>query len=467
MLVFFILLYIIATLAIGFWASKRIKTASDFMIAGRNLSTAFVGVTMFATWFGSRQVMGNPGHFAEEGLIALVTLILPGIFCLLIVATFYARRLYRMNIVTVGDFFRIRFTRKMDTVVSIITVFSFPPWIAAQFVALAFLFQGVFGLPVQYGILVGAAIVVIYTYIGGMWAVSYTDMLQSLLILVGLVFLLISVLSQTGGISPLFADKPDSFYKLLPESSLEAWSAYMAVILAFLIGAIPVQEIYQRVFSARTEDAAVKGLYLAALIGGIMPLLPMLIALGGAHLHPELMATEHGQNLIPEMVSSYASLPIQILFYGALISAILSTCSGAMLAPATVIADNLLKPNMPNLSDKRLLLWTRISVILVAIISCLFAYNDSDIVGLVVATLSLVLVCIFAPFTFGLFWSKSSVFGAWTAIIAGGLTWLSCYLSGTVIDPTIYGTAVSCLGMILGSLLRPDSTTATNSNQSL
>ena len=152
------------------------------------------------------------------------------------------------------------------------------------------------------------------------------------------------------------------------------------------------------------------------------------------------------------------SVPVQILFYGAMISAILSTSSGAMLAPATVIGENLIKPYTANLSDKRLLLYTRLSVILVAAISCYFAFDDSDIVGLVAASLSLILVCLFAPFTFGLFWKKASIIGAWAAIVIGGLTWFFCYLSETRIDPTIYGFAISCLSMIIGSILFPNKT---------
>jgi Na+/proline symporter len=162
------------------------------------------------------------------------------------------------------------------------------------------------------------------------------------------------------------------------------------------------------------------------------------------------------QDIVPSVVNKMTGLPVQILFYGAIISAILSTSSGAMLAPATVIGENLIKPYATNLSDKRLLLYTRLSVILVALISCYFALDDSDIVGLVAASLSLILVCLFAPFTFGLLWKKASVAGAWAAMTIGGLTWLFCYIYETRIDPIIYGTAISCLSMIIGSMLYPD-----------
>lgn len=451
-------LYIAVTLAIGFWASKRVITSTDFTLAGKSLSTSIVGVTIFATWFGSSYVMGNPSYFVTNGISSFVALIVSGFICLLLVGYFYAKKLYEMNFVTLGDFFSLRFNKKLESAVSVILVLAYPHWIAAQFVALAYLFQSVLGIQVDYGILLGASIVVLYTYIGGMWAVSYTDMLQSILIVIGLLFLLVDILDQTGGITPLFADKPTSFFSPFPEEGLDNWSEYIATILAVMLGAIPAQEVYQRVFSAKSVKAAVRGTYLAAFLMLFIASVPMLIALGAIHLHPELLESDDGQSIIPTMVSQNAGMPLQVLFYGALISAILSTSSGAMLAPATVIGENLIKPNLSNMTDKKLLLYTRLSVILVAMVSCYFAYSELDIVELVVASLAPLLVCIFAPFTFGLYWKKASVFGAWSAIILGGMVWLLCSLFETRIDATIYGLIVSCLAMVLGSLLRPDET---------
>jgi SSS family transporter len=444
------------TLGIGFWASRRIKTSNDFTLAGKSLSTSFVGVTLFATWFGSTQIMGNPGHFVADGFTAFFNLILAPGLCLLVVGIFFARKLYRMNIVTVGDFFKLRYNKSLEVASSILMVVSYPHWIAAQFVALAYLFNAIIGIPLDYGIFLGAVIVIVYTYIGGMWAVSYTDMIQSIMILLGLGILLYEVLQQAGGIAPLFEDRQGEFYTFLPRGGLDSWSEYIALFLAFAVGPIPVQEIYQRVFSARNERAARNGLFLGAFLMVTIPSVPLLIGLGGTQLYPELMDSGDGQEIIPTLVMMFTSTPVQILFYGAMISAILSTSSGAMLAPATVIGENLIKPYARGISDRRLLLYTRLSVVVVAAVSCYFAFSDIDIVGLVAASLSLILVCLFAPFTFGLFWKRSSATGAWAAIILGGVTWFVCFLTETRIDPTIYGFVVSCLAMFAVSLMVPD-----------
>ena len=456
MITFFIITYLLLTLGIGFWASKKIKTSGDFALAGKSLSTSIVGVTLFATWFGSSQIMGNPGYFIVDGFSSYITLTLSGGICLFIVGQFYSRKLYRMNIVTINDFFRIKYNKKLEVASSVLMVFAYPHWIAAQFVALAYLFNAIMGIPFNYGILIGAAIVVFYTYIGGMWAVAYTDMVQSVMILLGLIILLFEVLNETGGVVPIFENQPIEFFNIFPQGGLDAWSEYIALLLAFVAGAIPVQEIYQRVFSSKNEKTARNGLFLGAVLMIIIPSIPLIIGLGGVYLNPELLSNGNSQDIIPSLVKVMTSVPVQILFYGAMISAILSTSSGAMLAPATIIGENLIKPYTTNLSDKYLLLYTRLSVILVAAISCYFAFDDSDIVGLVAASLSLILVCLFAPFTFGLFWKKASIIGAWSAIIIGGLTWFFCYIYETRIDSTIYGFVISCLSMIIGSILHPD-----------
>ncbi|NJO91689.1 MAG: sodium:solute symporter [Chloroflexia bacterium] len=422
----------------------------------KSLSSPFVGVTLFATWFGSNHIMGNPEYFVTNGFSSFFSLVISGGIALFTVGYFYAKRLYRLNIVTVGDFFKTRFNQKIDFVVSVILVLAYPLWIASQFVALGYLFQNVLGVTFSTGVLISAILVIVYTYIGGMWAVSYTDMVQSILILLGLIFILIVSLNQLDNTSLLFQNKPNSFFSILPQNNVAAWSEYIAVILALYLGSIPGQEIYQRVFSAKSEKAAVNGLYLAAFLIVVIPIIPAMIALIATTIHPDLITASVEQNIIATYVLNYTSLPIQILFYGALISAILSTASGALLAPATIISENIIRSQRPKIKDKHLLFITRISVILIAFVAVYFAFRNTNIVGLLVASLNLILVCIFAPMTFGLFWSRSSTFGAWSAIVVGGLIWLVCIVLKTTLDPIIYGTPASCLAMILGSLITPD-----------
>ena len=456
MLVASIVLYIALTLAVGFWASKRVKTTNDFTLAGKSLSAFLVGITIFATWFGPELIMGVPGLFVEEGVMGIITDQFGSLLCLILVGVFFARKLYRLNIITISDFFKMRFGKSVELVTSLIYVYTYFFWIAAQFVALAYLFHAMLGVSIPNGIFLGAAIVVVYTYIGGMWAVTFTDLIQSVLIIIGLVLVLINILSETGGILPILRDTPAGFYRFIPEPGFYNWTDYIAMWMAFGMGAIPTQEIYQRVFSAKSGMAGQGGVFLSGLMIFVIGALPLIIGLGAAQLHPAFLGDDHGQSLIPSMVSQYNSLPVQMLFFGALISAILSTSSGAMLSPATIVGENLLRPYIKNMKDSQLLLYTRVSVVIIALISSGFALGDSNIHGLVVTSVVLLLVCLFAPLCFGLYWKKASKFGAWMSIVVGFLVWLIADLLDSRVNSTIYGTLASCAAMIIGSLLRPD-----------
>ena len=113
MLVVFIPIYIVITLAVGFYAFRRIKTSSDFTLAGKSLSTLLVGVTIFATWFSSMNVTASPGLFAEESFVVLIPYIVAGPLCLLFIGHFFAKKLYEMDLVTISDFFSIRYNKQV------------------------------------------------------------------------------------------------------------------------------------------------------------------------------------------------------------------------------------------------------------------------------------------------------------------------------------------------------------------
>ena len=164
MVAYSISIYVAFTLAIGFWASKRIKTTTDYTLAGKSLSTVLVGVTIFATWFGPELIMGVPGRFVELGVMGIITDQFGNLLCLLLIGIFYVGKLYRMEIVTLSDYFKIRFNPSLELASSLIFVFTYFFWIASQFVALAYLFQSVMGISITSGIVLGAAVVVAYTY---------------------------------------------------------------------------------------------------------------------------------------------------------------------------------------------------------------------------------------------------------------------------------------------------------------
>lgn len=456
MLSLFIGLYLCLTVLIGFWAARRVKTSEDYMIAGKNLPAFMVGITIFSTWFGSEMIMGVPAYFVTQGVQGLIVDALGGMACLFIIAFFFVKPVYRLNILTVNDFFRLRYSKRIEAVTSVIMIFSYFSWVASQLLALAYIFQSLYHWPVQSGVLIAAGIVVLYTYVGGMWAVSMTDLIQGIVMILGLSYILILLNHRSDGIFSILPSQPEGFFKITPESGVKNWSDYIFKWMAFGVGGIVSQEIYQRVLAARTGKKAKAGVFLSGVLMFTVGLLPSLIGLIIHDLYPELIQRNEGQNLLTDMVTGYLSIPVQIVFFGALISAILSTSSGAVLAPATVVAENLVKSNRTRLTDKQLLLTTRVSVIIMAAISCAYTFFNNSIHELVVNSVTLITTSMTIPFILGIYWSKSSLLGAWMGILGGGLVWFGCYLADTQIEPTILGFLASFVLMLLGSLLSPD-----------
>lgn len=456
MLLAFIILYLAITLLIGWWASRRVHSTADFVVAGKNLPTPILAAGLFATWFGSETVMGAPSSFIEDGLLGVMEDPFGAAMCLILVGLIYARPLYRLNILTFNDFYRMRFNRTAEIVSAIFMVPSYFGWIAAQLVALAIVMKSLVGLPIFYGILLCTIITVIYTYIGGMWAVSITDFVQTIMIVVGLVILTWIMYQRVGGWQGIEKNVPKDFFRFLPHSGWNHWIEYLAAWMTIGLGSIPQQDVFQRVMSARNANIAVR----AAIIGGVMYLtigfMPLLIGLCGRILYPEMLQGDP-QMILPEMVLAHGSLALQILFFGALLSAILSTTSGAMLAPATVLGENLIRPFLKNPTDNMMLNIMRWSVVAVAICAAIMANLNANIYELVGDSSALSLVSLFVPLTAGLFWKRASCVGAIASMLVGMATWIVCeYILRLEIPSLIPGLVTSTLAMVLGSLIWRD-----------
>jgi SSS family transporter len=451
MLLAFIGGYLLLTLLIGWWASRRVHSAADFVVAGRNLPMIVAASALFATWFGSETIMGASSEFVEHGLIGVIEDPFGAALCLILVGAFFARPLYRLNILTFNDFFRLRFSKRAEFISAVFMVPSYFGWIAAQLVAMAIILNVVAGLTMFQGIAVCTIVVVIYTYIGGMWAVSITDFVQTIMIVAGLLWLAISLTGEVGGVKKVVDSVPDGFFRFWPERDFHSIVHYIAAWITIGLGSIPQQDVFQRVMAARSAKTAVQSSYLAGFMYLTIGFLPLFIGLCGKLLYPELQSGDT-QMVLPYMVLEHSSMGLQIMFFGALLSAILSTTSGAVLAPATVIGENLIKPRFPDMGDKRLLHVMRLSVVGVAVCSAIMAITSQNIYELVAQSSALSLVSLFVPLVAGLYWKRANNSGALLAIVGGMATWIACELIGTEVPSLIYGGLASALGMVVGSL---------------
>lgn len=446
----------------GYWASKFVKNTSDYVIAGRRMPLVVVASGLFATWFGSETVMGASTAFLENGVMGIIEDPFGAALCLFFVGIFMARPLYKLNLYSFSDYFRNRFSTTTEMFSAIMMVPSYLGWIGAQLIALASILNVITGLPIWIGILICATVVMLYTYIGGMWAVSVTDFVQTIIIIVGMLVVMFSALDKVGGISVIMAQTEPKTFQFLPEPHFKDIITYIAAWITVGLGSVPQQDVFMRVMSAKDERTAVWGSYLSGFMYLTVGLIPIVIALCGKFLMPEVAHspdTKVREQLIPQMVLQQDSFFIQAMFFGALLSAIMSTASGAILAPATVIGENIIKARFKNMTDRQLLMSMRLSVVGVTVASVFFSFLGKNIYELVRQSSEISLVSLFVPLIAGLYWKKANARGALHSMLWGMGIWLASevYQHYFIINEAerypsiVWGLLASILAMIIFS----------------
>ncbi len=456
-LLIFVIVYLLVTLLIGWWAARRVKNTQDYVIAGRKMPRFVAACALFATWYGSETVMGAPAKFSEEGLQGVIEDPFGSSLCLILVGLFFARPLYRLNILTLVDFFKLRFSRRTETIAAIFIVPSYFGWIAAQMVAMALILNVLIGVDLPWGILICLVVVVFYTYIGGMWSISVTDFVQTIMIVIGMIAVAVLLANEAGGVQKVMEKAPANAFQFFPNRDLQSILTYFAAWITIGLGSIPQQDVFQRVMSAKSEKSAVGASLLSGFMYLTIGMIPLFITLCGHALYADF-GDDDPQKMIPLMVLRHTSTFMQILFFGALLSAILSTTSGAILAPATIIGENLIKPIYRKMSDAMLLRTMRFSVVGVAVCSAVMATTNSNIYELVSDSSVLSLVSLFVPLTAGLYWKRASEIGSLLSILGGMGGWIVGEILETTTPTLLFGLGSSIAFMVLGSLLVPDKT---------
>ncbi|MBD9426749.1 sodium:solute symporter family protein [Pseudomonas sp. PDM15] len=463
MLIWFVALYLLVTVGIGFYAATRVKNSKDFAAGGRSMGFPIVAAMVFATWFGSEAVLGIPATFIEEGFAGIIEDPFGSFGCLMLVGLIIARPLYRMNLLTIGDYFKKRYGSNVELIVSLVIVFSYLGWIAAQLTALGVVFNVISdgAISTTQGMLLGTFIVLLYTLFGGMWSVALTDFFQMLIIVAGLIYLTWLIGDMAGG-ADVVIGKAASEGKFTFMHSFEPKDivAFIGAAVTLMLGSIPQQDVYARVMSAKTENIAARASMFGAAFYLCFCMLPIFLAYAASIIDPQMVKrwlAEDAQMILPHLILEKTPLFAQIMFFGALLSAIMSTASGTLLAPSVTFTENVLKRFVPVMNDKQFLLAMRISIVVCAAATLTFAmYSDASIYEMVGNAYKVTLVAAVVPLFAGLFWKRATTQGALLAIVAGLSSWL--YLEYSLTDeafwpPQLAGLLFSLGAMIVGSLL--------------
>lgn len=461
--------YWIISVAIGLYAGTKVHTSKDFAIAGRHLPMQVVVATVFATWFGSETVLGIPAVFLKEGLHGVVADPFGASLCLILVGLLFAAPLYRMNLLTIGDFYRKRYGHSAETLTSIAIVISYLGWVGAQITALGLVFNVLSAGEISKitGMWIGSGTILIYTLFGGMWAVAITDFIQMIVIVVGMLFIGNEISGQLGGVGMVIEHaRQAGKFDFWPTLDAKEIIGFFAAWITMMLGSMPQQDVFQRVQSAKTIKIAVWGTVLGGMMYFLFAFVPMFLAYSATMIDPEMvkgLIDEDPQMILPTLVLQHSPLIAQVMFFGALLSAIKSCASATLLAPSVTFTENIIKPilikrlNGGRLADQVLLNYMRIVTLSFTLLVTLYAVNsEASIFSMVEDAYQVTLVMAFVPLACGVYWKRATNQGALLSIFFGLTTWLSILIAGPedpFIPAQLAGVIASGLGMLIGSLL--------------
>jgi Na+/proline symporter len=457
--------YLLVTIAIGLWAAQRVHNAKDYVVAGRSLPLYMNTATVFATWFGAETVLSVSVEFARSGLGGIVADPFGSSMCLVIVALVFARAFYRMDLLTIGDFYRRRYGRSMELGTSVVIAISYLGWTAAQLTALGLAFSVLTGgaVTLHNGIIISAAVVLAYTIWGGMWSVAMTDLFQSAMIILGVTAIAWVVGDMAGGHAKVIAAAAEAGrFEFWPKGGAKEWLAFATAFVTLAVGSIPQQDIFQRVTSARNEKTAVRGTLLGGLIYFCFAFVPIYIVYAALMIDPSLgkllsaADARDTQQILPAFILASTPMWVQVLFFGALLSAILSTASGAIIAPTSLCTENIIKPLYPRMGDRQFLLTLRLMLVSFTLAALLFALNSKQTMyDMIQNAYTVTLVSAFVPLAAGVFWRRANNAGAILSAVFGLVAWLlaDALAADAMLPPPLAGLAFSVFGMLMGSLV--------------
>lgn len=414
-------------LGVGVWVSRKVRNETDYLLAGRNLGYTLATFSIFATWFGAETMVGSAGNAYRDGVSLGNAEPFGYGLCLILAGVVFAGPLWRRRLTTLADLFRHRFSVGVERLVAVVLIPGSILWAAAQIRAFGYVLSTSSRISPEVAIACAAGFTVLYTMFGGLLADATNDLIQSVVISVGLLVLLGGVLielDQTGSlIETLGSVGPVSF---IPPNGVSA----LAVAEEWAIpigGSVIAAELVGRIIATRTPAVARRsaisagGLYIA--IGAI----PLLIGLLGQRVVPALGDAEQ---VIPAVAQALLPTFFFAIFAGSLVAAILSTVDSTLLVASGLMSHNLLIPSFQVSDERTKVLLARGGVLVFGTIAYIQAVRAEGVFELVERASALGSAGILVTAVFGLFTTFGGPIAALITVVGGLVVYLVTTFSG-------------------------------------
>ncbi len=413
-----IFVYLAVQFTIAIVVSRRIRSEADYILGGRQIGVGLAAFSIFATWFGAETVLGSAGRVYSDGLSGAQGEPFAYALSIVIMGVLFAARLWRRGLITFGDMFRERFSPGVERLTVILLVPGSVLWAAAQIRGFGQIMGATTGMDLAASITLAAALVIVYTAVGGFLADVYSDFVHGIAIVIGLTAVLVVVVIEVGGpVQALAGIEAARFVPIRGDQSLLGFLEQWAIPIC---GSLVAVELISRVLACRSADVARTATWLGGVGYLLVALIPVFFGLVGPQLAPGL---EEAEQIVPTLAQRYLPTAIFVMYAGALISAILTTVDSALLAAASLLSHNIVLRLKPDVSERGKVALARGGVTLLGLLAFGLALRSEGISSLVELASAFATAGIFVAFAFGLFTGWGGAASAYAAIVTGAVVW--------------------------------------------
>ncbi|EEL87156.1 sodium:solute symporter [Bacillus cereus] len=441
--------YFIIIIGIGLIGARKAKTSEDFMVAGRSLGLVMYLACLAAVILGGASTIGTARLGYEFGISGIWLVVMIGIGIILL-GIFLVKKVSRFKIITISELLGLRFNSQTRVITSLITFIYVTMITVTQVIGMGTILNVLLGWDIKLCMLLGGSVVVMYTLLGGMWSVTMTDIFQFIVMTIGVFAIMLPLsLDKAGGWSALQEKLPHSYFEIANIGGDKIFSYFLLYCLGVLIG----QDIWQRIFTAKTVGIAKKGTIGAGVYCLLYAVAISIIGMCAAVVFPNLSDPQ----------SAFITMAITILPVGLLgiviasvVSALMSTASATLLASSTLIVNDIIKSTTSkNMSEKAVIRTSRILTLIIGIFVMISAVWIQDVIVALDVAYAILSGSVFFPIILGLFWKRVTDKAAFYSIILSAIvTIVGLIVQGlSATDPILYGMVCSVLSIFIISYL--------------
>jgi Na+/proline symporter len=437
--------YVLLQVSVGAWLSRRIRTESDYIVAGRSLGPTMATASIFATWFGAETCVGAAGEVYLHGLSAVSSDPFGYGLCLLLFGLLIAAPLWSRQLTTLADLYRDRYSPAVERTVALMMIPGSLFWAGAQIRAFGHVVTATGVMPEEIGIASAAGVAITYTMFGGLLADAYADLIQGSVLIACLVVLAGFVIDDTGGIAPVWAMLTSDVGSAPASASTLGTINHWAVPV---LGSLFAQELAARTLGSRSRKVARHSALAACVIYVFIGSIPVALGAIAHHTLPNIDSEQVLAVLARKHMSTYG----YIIFAGALVSAILSTVDSALLVCGALVSHNLAPVFMMQTSEAQKVRLARVSVFVLGVVAYGLAHAAESVHSLVEQASAFGSAGICVTGLAALFTQRGKARAAFFALGAGALSWIyGAYVLKS--DVAYLGSlAAAVLGFVLGAL---------------